>query len=134
MTVIFNTLTPTIPQNDAIPRQDAWKTWCDYVEEVAEGQGCVCLDVNTPLRKLYFYDEELGKETEEKGDESYSAYFLSPAAMEKFTEYPISDTMLERAATYGDWTHVNEDGAYLIAETVAALLAESDSPLKEYLK
>ncbi len=134
MTVIFNTLTPTIPQNNAIPRQDTWKTWCNYVMEVAEAQGCVCLDVNTPLRKIYFYDEALGKETEEKGDESYSQYFLSPAAMERFQEYPISDEMLERAATYGDWTHVNEDGAWLIAETIADLLAKSESPLKEYLK
>ena len=73
-------------------------------------------------------------ETEEKGDESYAQYFLSPETMERFKEYPISDEMLNRAATYGDWTHVNEDGAYLIAETVAQLLRESDSPLKKYLK
>ncbi len=134
MTVIFNTLTPTIPQNNALASQNNWKNWCGYVEEVAEEQGCVCLDVNTPLRKLYYYDEELGQETEEMGDESYAKYFLSPEAMERFKEYPISDEMLNRAATYGDWTHVNEDGAWLIAETIADLLSESESPLKRYLK
>ena len=53
--------------------------------------------------------------------------------MERFTEHPISDSMKDTAANYKDWTHVNEDGANLIAKVIAEELAKSISPLAQYV-
>ena len=131
--VIFTTITPNNPKTGKLAAQDNLTKWSGYIKDVAAQNNAVCLDINAVLRKIYYYDEALGKETEEKGAESYKQYFLSPEAMERFKEYPISDDMKNKAATYGDWTHVNEDGANLIARTIAEELVKSQSPLANYV-
>lgn len=131
--VVFTTITPNNPKTGKLASQENLTKWSGYIKEVAAQNNAVCLDINAVLRKIYFYDEALGRETEEKGVESYNQYFLSPAAMERFKEYPISDDMKNKAETYGDWTHVNEDGANLIAGVIAEELSKSESPLARYV-
>lgn len=131
--VIFTTITHQIHKDNELGALANTATWSGYIKEVAAQNNAVCLDINTTLRKIFFYDEALGQETKEKGKESYQKYYLSPDAMERFTEHPISDSMKNTAATYGDWTHVNEDGADLIASVIAEELAKSQSTLAQYV-
>ena len=131
--VIFTTITHQIHENNELGALGNIEKWSGYIKEAAEQNNAVCLDISTALRKIFFFDEALGQETKEKGKESYQKYYLSPDAMERFTEHPISDSMKDTAANYKDWTHVNEDGANLIAKVIAEELAKSISPLAQYV-
>ncbi len=131
--VIFTTITHQIHQNNELGALGNIEKWSGYIKEVAAQNNAVCLDINSALRKIFFYDEALGQETKEKGKESYQKYYLSPQAMERFKEHPISDSMKDTAANYKDWTHVNEDGADLIASVIAEELLKSQSSLARYV-
>ena len=108
----------------------------NVMEKVAKEQGIVFLPLNDTLNYQWILDEN-GNYSETMSKATFDYYFLSEAAFTRLEEEygkEIPEKQWEYIATTPDRTHINIDGAQHVAQTIADLLAESDSPLKNYLK
>jgi len=106
------------------------------MEKVAEEQGIVFLPLNNTLNYQWILDEN-GNYSETMSKATFDYYFLSESAFNRLEEEygkEIPQEQWDYIATTPDRTHINIDGAQHVAQTIADLLAESDSPLKNYLK
>ena len=106
------------------------------MKEVAEAQEISFIDLNTYMNNLLLFDEN-GELDVEKRQASFDSYYLSTVAFEKIEKEfncKVPQTTLDYVATTTDRTHINIYGAQLVAESIAKLLKESDSYLKNYMK
>lgn len=106
------------------------------MKEVAEAQGVAFIDLNTYMNNLLLFDEN-GKMDTEKRQASFDMYYLSEVAFKRLeAEYgaQVPQSTYDYIASTPDRTHINIDGAKLVAQAIANLLKESDSYLKNYMK
>jgi len=106
------------------------------MEKVAEEQGIVFLPLNDTLNYQWILDEN-GNYSETMSKATFDYYFLSETAYKRLeAEYvaEVPQSQWDYIHSTNDRTHINIDGAQHVAQTIADLLAESDSPLKSYLK
>ncbi|MBQ4087885.1 MAG: hypothetical protein IJC78_06540, partial [Clostridia bacterium] len=106
------------------------------MEKVAKEQGIVFLPLNNTLNYQWILDEN-GNYSESMSKATFDYYFLSEAAFNRLEEEygkEIPQDQWDYIAETPDRTHINIDGAQHVAQTIADLLADSDSPLKSYLK
>ncbi len=108
----------------------------NVMEKVAGEQGAIFLPLNNTLNYQWILDEN-GNYSESMAKATFDYYFLSEAAFHRLEEEygkEIPQDQWDYIAETPDRTHINIDGAQHVAQTIADLLAESDSPLKNYLK
>ena len=106
------------------------------MEKVANERGITFLPLNDTLNYQWILDEN-GNYSTEMAKATFDYYFLSEAAFTRLEEEygkEIPQEHWDYIATTPDRTHINIDGAQHVAQTIADLLAESDSLLKNYLK
>ena len=106
------------------------------MREVADELGAAFIDLNTYMNNLLMFDEN-GEPDEEKRQASFDEYYLSTVAFEKIEKEfncTVPQSTLDYVAKTPDRTHINYYGAKLVAESMAQLIKESDSYLKNYMK
>ena len=126
-----------IPTANSFETQDEYTARCNIMRDFCEDRGAYYIDINTPLRKLFYYDETLSEETVDKLNAAYDEYFLSPAALDYFAQLDngktISAAMEQLMIDGKDRTHINEKGAKLVSDMILELLGQTDCGLEAYL-
>lgn len=126
-----------IPTANSFEMQDAYTQRCNVMRDFCEDRDAYYIDINTPLRNLFYYDETVQQETEEKRNAAYDEYFLSASALDYFAQLDNGKTIspeMEKLMLGGkDRTHINEKGAKLVSDLIIELLGQTDCGLKAYL-